>query len=124
MGFSQGALITARTVQDLYNKTEIRNITYTTFASPCNELIIGNDIECNHFANSLDPVANIGIISHKEHIVGDLFIQDKKGHLFVVDYLIPLTLGKFGTDNFFYQKFIHTNHFIQGVKNNLSVAHL
>ncbi len=123
VGFSQGALITARSVQDLYNKTDNRNFTYTTFASPCNELILDHTIECNHFANSLDPVANIGVLSHKDNIHGNLFIQEKKGHLLIVDYLIPLTLGKFGTDNFFYNKFIESNQFIDGVKNNLSKNH-
>lgn len=123
IGFSQGALITAKSILDLCNNTDIKNITYTTFASPCNDFIIPDDIECNHFANALDPVANIGILSHKEYITGNLFIQDKKGHLLIVDYLIPLILGKFGTDNFFFQYFIHTNNFIEGVKNNLSENH-
>lgn len=123
IGFSQGALITAKSIQDLCKNTDKRNFTYTTFASPCNELFIDESIECNHFANSLDPVANIGILSHKNNIDGNLFIQNKKGHLLIVDYLIPLTLKKFGTDNYFYKNFIETNHFIDGIKNNLSKNH-
>ncbi len=104
VGFSQGCLITGRALEELSKnkniKKELSKIDYFTFASPMNELNIPKEIKIEHFINRDDPVANIGIIEHKKDIKGKKHYQEKGGHMFVADYIIPLVLGKFGKNKF------------------------
>jgi hypothetical protein len=104
IGFSQGCLITGRALEGLSKMEGIKNldkITYTTFANPINNLTLPKDIKIEHFINKDDPVANIGIIEHKKEINGKKYYQNKGGHLFLADYIIPLCLDYFDKNSNF-----------------------
>jgi hypothetical protein len=103
VGFSQGCLITGRALERLSNNVDSKklvNIDYITFANPINSLDLPKEISIEHFINKEDPVANIGIIEHNAEIKGKKYYQNKGGHLFVADYLIPLVLGRFKKSSF------------------------
>lgn len=111
IGYSQGCLITGRALEEvsilIKNKNLLNKISYVTFANPSNKLLLPKEITVEHFINKDDIIATIGIIEHKNDIVGRKYYQDKSGHLLIADYLIPLSLNYFNDKSEFYKKYLN-----------------
>ena len=66
------------------------------------EMPIG-DYYAEHYANTLDYVAKIGVLEYRMDIMGRLYIRQAAGHLLNIHYLQPFKEGLFcqGTSRLF-----------------------
>lgn len=84
---SQGGIIIAQIVKQLIKQNvNISTLEIYTFASASDEMPIG-DYYCEHFANTKDYVARIGVLEYHKNFYGNLFIGNNAGHLFNIHYL-------------------------------------
>lgn len=84
---SQGGIIIAQIVKQLIKQNiDLSLLEVYTFASASDEMPVGN-YYCEHFANTKDYVARIGVLEYKEKFYGKIFIGDHKGHLLNIHYL-------------------------------------
>ena len=89
IGYSQGTIITTKAIHIINKKLPIelkKRLKLITFATAC-KLYQSEDIESEHFVNLKDPVCKLGYLEYQNKISGELFYQNKKGHLLVADYL-------------------------------------
>lgn len=123
IGYSQGCLITGRALEEvsilIKDKSLLNKISYITFANPSNQLLLPKEITVEHFINKDDIIATIGIIEHKNDIIGKKYYQDKNGHLLIADYLIPLSLNYFDKESKFYKKYLNKEK-VEEIKKDLS----
>nr|CAG8614355.1 13902_t:CDS:1 [Entrophospora candida] len=107
---SQGAIIANLVMKRLYielSNTEqqdyLRKLEVYTFANPSRKFINPGKLvsRIEHYANDQDPVAMIGVLSEigKQHFHGEVFINNKKGHLFNSFYSLNKEDYKPVTDN-------------------------
>ena len=84
---SQGGIIIAQIVKQLIKqKIDISLLEVYTFASASEDMPIGN-YYCEHFANTKDYVARIGVLEYHNNFYGETFIGNNAGHLFNIHYL-------------------------------------
>lgn len=92
---SQGGIIIAQIIKQLIKqKIDLSNLEIYTFASASDEMPIGN-YYCEHFANTKDYVARIGVIEYQDNFYGKLFFGNHTGHLLNIHYL-----NKFKTNSY------------------------
>ena len=93
---SQGGIITSRVLRLLeqYQSPEIyKNLEVYTFGSGTNEDVSLPDVYQEHFANSEDFVAQVGVV--QANVKSNLFIYKSRGHLLNRDYLEHFAMGYF-----------------------------
>lgn len=94
---SQGGIISSNLLKGLHCQCaeEIEDkVELYTFASAADENT--NDFfRQEHFANTLDYVAQIGVIRHAEDTNGPLYTTDKTGHLLNIHYLPYFVEGEY-----------------------------
>lgn len=84
---SQGGIIIAQIVKQLIKQNiDLSLLEIYTFASASDEMPLGN-YHCEHFANTKDYVARIGVLEYKDNFYGNIFIGEHKGHLLNIHYL-------------------------------------
>lgn len=83
------AMLHDKDVSDMIKKLEVY-----TFASASDDMPKGN-YYCEHYANTLDYVARIGILEYKDEMYGTLYTRFAAGHLLNVHYLNAFEEGKF-----------------------------
>jgi hypothetical protein len=100
---SQGAIIITIALLELsktLSSIELSRIKFVTFGAAFKESVLPN-IECEHFANSNDPITHLGLQNLDHKFTGKLFVREAKGHFFIADYIIPMSQGKScGKSNF------------------------
>jgi hypothetical protein len=100
---SQGAIIITSALLELaktLSPIELSRIKFVTFGAAFKESVLPN-IECEHFANSNDPITHLGLQNLEHKFTGKLFVREAKGHFFIADYIIPMSQGKScGKSNF------------------------
>ncbi len=102
---SQGAIIASQLIEHLMKCGEdelLKKLELYTFAGAMDEMPIG-DYYAEHYANTLDYVARIGVLEYRMDIVGRLYIRQAAGHLLNIHYLQPFKEGLFcqGTSRLF-----------------------
>lgn len=102
LAHSQGGIIISNIMEAMMDDEDLvgcfSKLEIYTFASAADEMIKG-DYYCEHYANSLDYVARIGILEYHERMYGTLHKRFAAGHLLNVHYLNAFEEGKFGTNN-------------------------
>lgn len=102
-GYSQGGILCSRALSLLSNmvgRHEMHRIEFFSFAAGFRSFET-KGVYAEHFANTMDPVSKIGVLSEGKTL-GKIFTRDEKGHLLVGDYLKPIKDGEFGTKSRFY----------------------
>lgn len=108
MGHSQGGIIVANVVKGLVarfggNPDVMGKLEVYTFASASDEIVLDEELSLaerlvpfvEHFANTGDLVARLGVLSRRLEIPGRVFTREAAGHLLNTHYL-PAIEGKTG----------------------------
>lgn len=102
-GYSQGGILCARALgmlTGMIGQNEMHRIEFYSFAAGF-RVFDAKGVYAEHFANTQDPVAKIGVLS-KGKTLGKVFTRKERGHLLVGDYLKPIKDGEFGLKSRFY----------------------
>ncbi len=93
---SQGGIITEHIIHFLLNfhPFVLPMIEVYTFASASDSMPKGN-YYAEHFANTLDYVASIGVIEHIDEYHGTVYVQSYPGHLLHSHYLKHFVAGRY-----------------------------
>lgn len=94
---SQGAIIASQLIDHIIKSGEeelLEGLELYTFAGAMDEMPLG-DYYAEHYANSLDYVARIGVLEYRMDIKGKLFVRGAAGHLLNIHYLQPFKEGLF-----------------------------
>jgi len=94
---SQGGIIAGLVLKRLYielsvteNQDYLRKLEVYTFANASRRFINPGKLvsRIEHYANDQDPISKVGVLSeiHSEDFHGEIFINNKKGHLFNTFY--------------------------------------
>lgn len=112
VAYSQGAIIATSALTELAKNTcenDLSRIRYITFGAGFKTSVLPEQIFCEHFANSDDPVTWLGLQNVEFPYSGELFVRSAKGHFFVADYLIPMMNGASYGESWF-EALVHEQH--------------
>ena len=99
MGHSQGGIIVSNVVSGIIDRfggdaERMAKLEVYTFASACDEMPIDEPLSRNrkvphieHFANTEDLVAKLGVLERRLKIPGRVFVLKRRGHLLNAHYL-------------------------------------
>lgn len=105
IGYSQGAIIASAALYALSQEMPgelMANVYYSTFGAGFKESVLPDVIHQEHFANTDDPVVHLGLMLPSHAVTGTLHLRNRRGHLLVADYLMPVVKGEFGKHGHFY----------------------
>lgn len=94
---SQGAIIASQLISyfiECGEESLLEKLELYTFAGAMDEMPLGN-YYAEHYANTLDYVARIGVLEYRTDIKGKLYIRQSAGHLLNIHYLQPFKEGLF-----------------------------
>ncbi len=101
---SQGAIVLTTAIQQLSREVSVDllgRIKFVTFGAGVGHCVLPEAVFTEHFANSRDPVAHLGLLSDAFDLTGEVFLRKATGHFFVADYLLPMAEGDtFGNSAF------------------------
>lgn len=107
VAYSQGAIIATSALVELAksaSEQDLSRIRYITFGAGFKTSVLPEQIFCEHFANSDDPVTWLGLQHQEFPYSGELFVRPAKGHFFIADYIIPMMNGAIYGDSWFEQQ--------------------
>ena len=102
LAHSQGGIIVANILTAILHDKDVSDkickLEVYTFASASDDMPTG-EYYCEHYANTLDYVARIGILEYKDEMYGTLYTRFAGGHLLNIHYLNAFEEGKFCSFN-------------------------
>jgi hypothetical protein len=106
IGHSQGAIIATsalKILQNVLSDFELNKIKYITFGAGFKNSDLSDSIYSEHYANCGDPIVHLGLLNPESVIKGSVYKRDVHGHMFIADYLYPMSQGEFSDNGLFYR---------------------
>ncbi|MBW2734874.1 MAG: hypothetical protein JRH20_21020 [Deltaproteobacteria bacterium] len=107
MGHSQGGIIVASVVAGLIerfggDRERLAKLEVYTFASACDNMQVDPELDTperrvphiEHFANTGDMIAKLGVLEERLPVAGKVYTLDKPGHLLNAHYLPEIETGR------------------------------